>query len=103
MLATRQKKRTPLRYFIIPVFAILSGLYFTFHAFEGDFGILSREKLEAKAVLLQTQLAEVSADREKLEWRVRLLQDGSIERDMLDERARLNLGLTGEREVVIVR
>ena len=103
MLATRQFRRTKLRYFILPVLTAACLGYFSHHAYEGTYGLRSSEAMSNRALELRTELAELSAQREKLEWEVRLLQNGSIERDMVDERVRSVLGLVGERDVVILR
>ena len=42
-------------------------------------------------------------ERQAMETRVLLLQDGTIERDMLDEQARRALNLTAKDEVTIIR
>lgn len=103
MLSTRQKRRTRLRYFVLPVLSAACLTYFAHHAYEGTYGLRSSEALSERALELRTELAELSAQRERLEWQVKLLEDGSIERDMVDERARAVLGVAGSRDVVILR
>ncbi|MEO0636977.1 MAG: septum formation initiator family protein [Pseudomonadota bacterium] len=103
MLATRQKRRTRLRYFIVPVLSVGCLSYFAHHAYEGTYGLRSSEALSERALQLKTELAELSSKRERLEWQVKLLEDGSIERDMIDERARAVLGVAGPRDVLILR
>jgi cell division protein FtsB len=103
MLATRQTRRTRLRHLILPVITAGCVAYFGHHAFQGTYGIHSRDALDERLLSLETELAEVSAYRAELEWQVRLLQNGSIERDMVDERARAVLGVVSDRDVVILR
>ena len=45
----------------------------------------------------------MSAERIQLERRVEMLNDGSLERDMLDEHARRSLNLALPDEIVIMR
>jgi cell division protein FtsB len=75
--------------------------YFAFHAFTGDQGLLSsgqrNETLSAKT----RELAALRAQRQDLEARARLLRDGSLSRDLLEERARSLLGFADPRDYVI--
>ena len=59
--------------------------------------------MEERAIQLENQLAGLKVTREKLASRVRLLKDGNIERDMLDEQARYQLNFLHEDEIVIMR
>lgn len=51
--------------------------------------------------LLQAELAEVEAQREALEKKVRRLSSQSLDLDLLDEQARRILGVAGKDEVVV--
>ena len=51
----------------------------------------------------EANMARFEAEREALEKRVALMSDGSMEADMLDERARLNLNLVHANELVVLR
>jgi cell division protein FtsB len=76
--------------------------YFGFHAYHGEFGINSKYQLEAQTVALQAQLDAVKARRMELERRVRLMHDGTLEKDMLDEQARRALNLSQADEITIM-
>ena len=76
--------------------------YFTYFAVKGDRGLL-------KYIALQEQVQEaeklnISYDnqRQELEQRVKLLSSGSLDLDLLDERARAVLNVIGEDEFIIV-
>ena len=83
--------------------AILAFLifYFGFQALTGDRGLLSinvrNETLESK----RAELAQLTAQREELEVRARLLRDDHLSADLLDERARSLLGFADPRDYVI--
>jgi cell division protein FtsB len=83
--------------------AILAALifYFGFQALTGDRGLLSinarNETLESK----RAELAQLTAQREELEVRARLLRDEHLSADLLDERARSLLGFADPRDYVI--
>src|SRR5690606_19764700 len=98
---TRQHKRRNTGRLIVPSITILFLAYFGFHAYHGEYGLYAKYRLEARAGDLEDKLAALKQRREKLEHRVALLHDGSLEKDMLDEWARRELNLAHEDEVII--
>ena len=100
---TRQHKQRNTGRLIVPAVAALFLAYFGFHAYHGEFGIYSKYLYEAQAVELQARLDAVKAQRVGMERRVQLLQDGTLEKDMLDEQARRALNLSKPDEIVIMR
>ena len=64
----------------------------------GDYGIYSKYRLEKQTVELQAEFAELKQYRNSLEQRVRMLHDGTLDKDMLDEQARKSLNLTKSDE-----
>jgi len=99
---TRQHKQTNAGRLIVPSLCALFLSYFGYHAYHGAFGINSKAKLQAQVAGLQEQLAPVKTRRLEIEQRVRLLHDGSLEKDMLDEQARRTLNVTSADELVIM-
>jgi cell division protein FtsB len=100
---TRQYKKRKTGRLIVPVLSILVFSYFSFHAYHGEYGIHSMYQYEARATALEKDLEQVREQRMNLEARVALLQEGSMERDMLDEHARRSLNRAHTDEVVILR
>ena len=100
---TRQHKQRNTGRLIVPAVSALFLAYFGFHAYHGEFGIYSKSLYEAQAVELQARLDAVKAQRVGMERRVQLLQDGTLEKDMLDEQARRALNLSKPDEIVIMR
>jgi cell division protein FtsB len=100
---TRQYKRRRTGALIVPALAIVFLSYFGFHAWHGTFGIYASYQLEERKAGLEVRLAELKAERLDLEGRVLLLQDGTLEKDMLDEQARRALNLTKEDDITIIR
>ena len=100
---TRQHKQRNTGRLIVPAVSALFLAYFGFHAYHGEFGIYSKYLYEAQAVELQSRLDAVKAQRVGMERRVQLLQDGTLEKDMLDEQARRALNLSKPDEIVIMR
>ena len=75
--------------------------YFAYHAVEGDYGLFALGKLKDRVALLETQLAAARAEREKMESHVSLMRPESLDRDMIDERAREALNMTDAKDIVI--
>ena len=84
-----------------PVGTLLVLGYFGFHAFSGQYGVRAHLAFEAKEAQLLDELTVLQERRDRLEARVLLLRDGSMERDMVDERARRMLNLARADEVLI--
>lgn len=99
---TRQHKQTNAGRLIIPSLCAVFVAYFGYHAYHGEFGITSRYRLQAETTALQGQLGAIKARRVEMERRVRLLHDGTIDRDMLDEQARNALNLSRADEITIM-
>ena len=99
---TRQHKQRNTCRLIIPSLCVVFLAYFGFHAYHGEFGINSKYQLEAQTVALQAQLDAIKARRMELERRVRLMHDGTLEKDMLDEQARRALNLSQADEITIM-
>jgi cell division protein FtsB len=83
--------------------AVLAALifYFGFQGLTGDRGLLGWEGRDEILAVKQEELKRLRAERAELETRARLLHDGSISRDLLEERARSLLGLSDPRDYVI--
>ncbi|TPK58930.1 MULTISPECIES: septum formation initiator family protein [unclassified Mesorhizobium] len=99
---TRQHKQRNTGRLIIPSLCAVFLAYFGFHAYHGEFGINSKYQLEAETVALQAQLDAIKACRMELERRVKLMHDGTLEKDMLDEQARKALNLSQADEITIM-
>jgi cell division protein FtsB len=100
---TRQHKKRNTGALIVPAIAAVFLSYFGFHAFNGEYGIYSKYRLEERVAALESNLEVVKTQRIRLERRVQLLHDGTLEKDMLDEHARRALNLALPDEVVIMR
>ncbi|HDR28971.1 FtsB family cell division protein [Rhodovulum sp.] len=77
------------------------AMYFTFAAVQGDYGLFRRIQIEADAERLRAEKAGLEAELADLENRTRRLSDGYLDLDLLDERARVVLGLIRADEIVI--
>ncbi len=99
---TRQHRPRKTGRLIVPAVAAVVLSYFGYHVYHGEFGIDSKAELRERAVALQAELDKVRGQRAALENRVRMLRDGTIDKDMLDEQARRALNVAQPDEVIVM-
>lgn len=99
---TKQKKKTRRGRLIVPAIAGLFFTYFGFHAYHGEYGLYNKIRLEQESTVLEQRLAVLTAERLAFENQVRLLRDGTLEKDMLDEQIRRALNVSHPDEVTIM-
>lgn len=81
--------------------AFLLGVYFTFAAVQGDYGLLRRVEIAAERDTLSRNLAALNAEIARMENLTRRLSDTYLDLDLLDEQARSVLGMIRADEIVI--
>jgi cell division protein FtsB len=67
----------------------------------GDKGFFSQESRDRDLVVKEQQLAQLQSEREDLEARAKYLRTDNLSKDLLQERARVLLGLTEPHAYVI--
>jgi cell division protein FtsB len=97
-----QEIRQRARHVFLPVLGVSALVYFTYHAVQGDRGLIAYVHLTAEIERANEYLTQVGAARQALETDVALLQPDALDRDMLDERARAVLGLAHGDEVLVL-
>ncbi|WP_040482812.1 MULTISPECIES: FtsB family cell division protein [Yoonia] len=80
---------------------IVLGLYFTFAAVQGDYGLFKRVEVRAESAALRLELAGLQAEVARMENLTTRLSDNFLDLDLLDEQARHLLGLIRADEIVI--
>lgn len=93
--------RPALGVLIYATVAFALGLYFTFAAVQGDYGIFSRAEIEAENEIMQTRLNELDTQVARMENLTKRLSDDYLDLDLLDQQARDVLGLLRSDEIVI--
>ena len=78
------------------------GGYFVWHAVNGERGLKTRTYYEHKIALMRTELMDLRTDRQRLEHKVNLLRGKTIDRDLLQEEAEMQLGRIGKNDVVVI-
>ena len=97
-----QEFRARARFVIGPVLGVCAVGYFSFHVVQGDRGLLAWWKIKQRVAIAKQSLAVSQAQRQTMERRVRLLEPGSLDPDMLEERARLMLNYGHVDDIVIL-
>lgn len=100
-MSTRQRKQSKLRPLLLPLACLLVMGYFAYHAVEGSYGLFALGKLNERVAQLEADLAAARADRRRMEQHVALMRPESLDRDMIDERAREALNMADAKDIVI--
>jgi cell division protein FtsB len=97
--------RKDIRHKVRQVLGPLTGAaliaYFGYHAVQGDRGLLAWWNLRHEIEKADYELAAVTAEKKVLEHRVALLRPESLDRDMLEERARAMLGVVHKDDLIV--
>lgn len=94
-------RHTPPLGLLLPILLLGFAGYFVFAAVQGEYGVLRRVELEAERVRLADELAMLDAETARMRDRTERLSDDFLDLDLLDERARVVLGLARADEVII--
>jgi cell division protein FtsB len=101
-MVIHRRRRTVLTVLGLYSFAALFIGYFAANAFSGNHGLRAQQDLDKQMASMQTELGELKAERALWERRVSLLRSDRIDPDMLDERARAQLGYTDPRDLTLL-
>tara|TARA_B100000315_G_scaffold259689_2_gene316699 strand:+ start:1745 stop:2104 length:360 start_codon:yes stop_codon:yes gene_type:complete len=86
-----------------PVLGACLIVYIAYHAVQGDRGLIAYWQLTKQVAQAERVQLRLDRRRELIQNRVNLLNPRSLDRDMLEERARFMLGYSLPDEVVIFR
>ena len=101
-MGVMQEIRARARYVIGPVLGICAVGYFAFHVVHGDRGLIAWWNIKQRVSTAKQALAVTRGERETLERRVRLMEPGTLDPDMIEERARLMLNYGHVDDIVIL-
>ena len=97
--------RTRIRAVVIPLllYAVSGSAagYFVWHAKNGERGLKAKAEHIATANVLEAELAALRAERKLWERRVSHMRPEGVDRDMLEEEARVVLNRVDKRDLVI--
>lgn len=89
------------RHFLVYGLAGFLAVYFAYHALSGSRGLWAMLKLRNEIEAAQMVLDGVRAERLAMEDRIHGLYSKSLDKDLLEEQARIQLGLAYPNEMVI--
>ncbi len=96
------EQRPSVRRNVMMIVGLCLSLYFSYHMLLGDRSLLRLVMLEHRIESLSVQYDDYHGRRVALEHRVTMLRPGSVDRDLLEERARAVLGYVRPGEQVVI-
>ena len=100
---TKQHKKRHLGRLVTPILAAGFFTYFGYHVVNGDLGLEAAKGFEERRLERLAELDGLVKSRKALEREVALMSDGSLEKDILDEKARYALNVSRLDEIVIFK
>ncbi len=83
------------------VFIFIACGYFFYAATQGPSGLFTKSKIEAEAIMLETQRDVLLARRIESDNRIQRMSDEHLDLDLLDQQARKILGYIRRDEVIL--
>ena len=77
------------------------ALFFVFHTFAGERGLLARGELDRQILFAKEELALLQKQNAFLTRRIDLMRSGQVDSDILSETARAELGLYAPDDVIV--
>ena len=76
-------------------------LYFIIASFNGEFGVSAKYHLLAKEKVLANELNTINKETKIIKNRIKRLSNTSLDLELLDQQARIILGMIGEEELIV--
>ena len=76
-------------------------LYFIIASFNGEFGVSAKYHLLAKEKVLADELNTINNETTIIKNRIKRLSNTSLDLELLDQQARIILGMIGEEELIV--
>lgn len=77
------------------------GTYFVWQALNGERGLKTKDEYEHRIAVLESDFAQLHAERTAWEHKIELLRGKTVDQDLLDEEARHQLGLAHKSDLII--
>lgn len=87
---------------VVPILGLGALAYLGYHFFEGERGLKASWALDQRLGKAEAERKTLATERQRIESRVGLLREGTVDRDMLDERLRQMLNLAQAGDVIIL-
>mgnify|MGYP002060505040 FL=1 len=76
--------------------------FFGFHSLTGERGLLMRDNLDREIAAAQEHLQLLKKENTQLEFRISLIRSDIVDKDLLEEMARSELGLFADNDILIL-
>lgn len=76
--------------------------FFGFHSLTGERGLLMRDNLDREIAAAQEYLQLLKKENTQLESRISLMRSDMVDKDILEEMARSELGLFADNDILIL-
>lgn len=76
--------------------------YFVLHAQSGQRGLEAKREIKGQILALTAELNTLKSERSHMEQRIARMRDGSVDRDLLEDLARRQLGMVHPADLVII-
>ncbi|WP_158811548.1 septum formation initiator family protein [Beijerinckia sp. L45] len=97
--------RTRLRGILFPLmlYCVAGGIgsYFVWHAINGERGLKTNDEYERSITMLRGEYAAVQSERAQWQHRIDLMRGETIDRDLLEEEARVLLDRVHKNDLVV--
>jgi cell division protein FtsB len=90
------------RHIWLTLFGALVLVYFTYHIFHGNHGVIAMFELQKQVIKAESIYADINTEEKKFQQQVNLLRKNNLDSDMLDERVRIMLNYVHPDELVII-
>jgi cell division protein FtsB len=101
-MVVRKRARRILLPLVLYSFSATLAAYFVHHAHTGARGLEAQQHYEVQVGDLAGELETVKTERAEWDRRIALLRSDQIDRDLLEERARIMLGRVHRIDLVIM-
>ena len=99
---TKQKRKSWFTPLIVPAITLPCLAYFAMQSQTGRYGLEAGQEMQGELAAKTKVYDNLVQSRKALEQRVKLLSDGTLERDMIDERSRRALNMSNDDEITIL-
>ena len=101
-MSSHQMLNRPLTY--LGSFMLLGTLvaFFGFHSLTGERGFLMHDNLDREIAAVQEHLQLLKKENSQLESRISLMRSDLVDKDLLEEMVRSELGLFADNDILIL-
>ena len=101
-MSTRQYRPSHFRPAMARLMLAAVLVYFGYHAFQGDHGLVASRNIDGKIAVLENKLDKLTTERSFWEKRIQQMRLETVNGDLLEERMRAALNLAHPNEIMLM-